>query len=68
MSRFWRVLMGCVLEELPLETLKTFSPLFEEDVYHEISLETCVAKRISAGGTGPASVQAQIAFVESYLA
>ncbi len=56
-----------VLDELSLDTLKEFSPLFDEDVYIEISLETCVAKRISAGGTGHASVMAQIAFVEDYL-
>ena len=56
-----------VLDALSLDTLKEFSPLFEEDVYTEISLETCVAKRISAGGTGHASVMAQIAFVEEYL-
>ncbi|MBQ7034829.1 MAG: argininosuccinate lyase, partial [Clostridia bacterium] len=57
-----------VLDELSLETLKEFSPLFEEDVYTEISLETCVSKRISAGGTGPQSVAAQIQFIEDYLA
>ena len=56
-----------VLDELSLETLKEFSPLFEADVYEEISLETCVSKRISAGGTGPDSVAAQIQFVEDYL-
>ena len=56
-----------VLDDLPLAELKTFSPLFEEDVYEEISLETCVSKRISSGGTGPQSVQAQIEFVEGYL-
>ena len=56
-----------VLDELSLETLKEFSPLFEADVYEEISLETCVSKRISAGGTGADSVAAQIQFVEDYL-
>ena len=56
-----------VLDALSLETLKEFSPLFEEDVYQEISLETCVSKRISAGGTGPESVAAQIQFVEDFL-
>ena len=56
-----------VLDALSLEILKEFSPLFEEDVYNEISLETCVSKRISAGGTGPDSVAAQIQFVEDYL-
>ncbi len=58
---------GKVLDELPLALLKEFSPLFEEDVYGEISLETCVSKRISAGSTGPSSVAAQIQFVEDYL-
>ncbi len=56
-----------VLDDLPLATLKKFSPLFEEDVYSEISLETCVEKRISAGGTGPQSVAAQIAFIEDFI-
>ncbi len=58
---------NAVLDALPLEVLKEFSPLFEEDVYQEISLETCVSKRISAGGCGPDSVAAQIAFIEAYL-
>ena len=56
-----------VLDELSLDTLKEFSPLFEVDVYEEISLETCVSKRISAGGTGADSVAAQIEFVEGWL-
>ncbi len=56
-----------VLDHLSLETLKEFSPLFEEDVYNEISLETCVSKRISAGGTGPQSVAAQIKFIEEFI-
>ncbi len=58
---------GVVLDDLSLKTLKKFSPLFEEDVYQEISLETCVAKRISAGGTGPESVAAEIAFIEEFI-
>jgi len=59
--------LNTVLDDLPLETLKDFSPLFDEDVYNEISLETCVSKRISAGGTGPESVAAQIAFIEEFI-
>ena len=55
------------LSELPLDVLKQFSPLFEEDVYEAISLETCVRKRNSSGGAGPESVAAQISFVESCL-
>ena len=52
-----------VLETLPLETYRTYSELFDEDLYGEISLETCVAKRISEGGTSVESVKAQIAYV-----
>jgi len=56
-----------VLEELSLDTYKTYSDLFEQDLYHEISLLTCVEKRISEGGTCVASVEAQIAYVKEEL-
>jgi argininosuccinate lyase len=58
---------GTVLEELPLETYKTYSDLFDRDLYEDIDLEVCVKKRISEGGTSPASTDAQIAFVEEVL-
>ena len=56
-----------VLEELPLATYQEYSPLFEQDLYHEIDLVTCVEKRISQGGTSKASVLAQIAYVKEEL-
>ena len=56
-----------VLEKLPLEFLQSKHPAFEEDVYGEIALETCVAKRISAGSTSYDSVKSQIAFLRSWL-
>ncbi len=56
-----------VLEDLPFEKYAELSELFEEDVYNEISLETCVNKRISAGSTGPASVKAQIDYITEFL-
>jgi len=56
-----------VLEELPLETYKTFSDLFENDLYDAIDLMTCVEKRISEGGTSVKSVEAQIKFVKENL-
>ena len=59
---------GKVLETLPMETYKSFSDLFEDDLYEEISLDTCVKKRISAGSTGPESVNYQLALVKAYLA
>ena len=54
----------CVLENLTLDEYKNYSELFEEDVFSEISLETCVAKRISVGGTSLASIEKQIEYVE----
>ena len=59
---------GTVLEALPLEVYKEYSDLFTEDVYHAIDLATCVATRISEGGTSVASVEAQIAYVKEQLA
>ena len=56
-----------VLDELALDEYKKYSELFDEDLYESISLETCVEKRISAGGTGKASVEAQLAFVRDFL-
>ena len=58
---------GQVLETLPLETYRQYSELFDEDLYHEIDLTTCVEKRISAGGTSVNSVEKQIAFVKGKL-
>ncbi len=56
-----------VLETLPLEKYKEFSETFEEDLFGEISLETCVSKRISKGATGPESVKTQIDFLTEFL-
>ena len=58
---------GYVLENLPLEKYKEFDPTFSEDLYSEISLETCVNKRISEGSTGPESVKKQIEFFTEFL-
>ena len=58
---------GKVLETLPLASYKAHSDLFEEDLYQDIDLLTCVEKRISEGGTSVASVEAQIAFVKDRM-
>ncbi len=56
-----------VLDNLPFEAYKAHSDIFEDDLYREISLETCVEKRISKGGTSVSSVEAQIAWVRKEL-
>ena len=58
---------GFVLETLPLDVYKSYSELFEADLYEDISLEACVERRISEGGTSVASVEKQIAFAKSKL-
>ncbi len=61
------VAKGKTLEDVTLAEYQALSPLFKADVYTEIALETCVAKRISEGSTGPESVAHQIALTEEYL-
>ena len=59
---------GKVLETLELSEYQKYSDLFEEDLYNDIDLLTCVEKRISEGGTSVSSVEAQMAFVKEKLA
>ncbi|HPU17281.1 MAG TPA: argininosuccinate lyase [Bacillota bacterium] len=58
---------GLVLDELPLEIYKKYSEAFDSDLYGEISLETCVSKRTSLGGTAPSSVMRQIKSLRDWL-
>ncbi|WP_446197324.1 argininosuccinate lyase [Lactobacillus delbrueckii] len=57
-----------VLEDLPLETYKGYSDLFEEDLYQAIDLHNCLVKRTSLGGPTPESVQKQVDEVRGKLA
>lgn len=59
---------GCVLETLPLEDYRTFSDLFDEDVYAAVDLHACAEKRTSYGGTSVASVEEQIRYVREQIA
>lgn len=58
---------GTILENVKIEDYKKFSPLFDDDVYEQISLETCVNKRISQGGTSVVSVEHQIDYVKGQI-
>jgi len=58
---------GKVLESLTMEEYRACSDLIDEDVFAQIDLATCVAKRNSEGGTSPASVEAQIEYVRGFL-
>ena len=56
-----------VLDEIPLDVYKQFDANFDADLYDAIRLETCVAKRTSAGGTSPASFAAERDYVAAFL-
>ncbi len=56
-----------ILETLPLEKYKEYSDLFENDVYDDIDLTTCVNKRVSVGGTSVESVEMQIKYVKEKI-
>ena len=58
---------GKLLEELTLEELKNISPLFGEDVYEALSLETCMGQRRSHGGPAPEETERQIRELEAFI-
>ena len=53
---------------MPLVALRTFSSLFEEDVYDALKLENCMALRSSFGGPAAAETTRQIAEIEAFAA
>jgi argininosuccinate lyase len=59
---------GQGLGELPLETLRGYSPLVGEDVYAVLTAEGSVASRSHPGGTAPAAVREAIAAARRALA
>ncbi|MCD8220169.1 MAG: argininosuccinate lyase [Ruminococcus sp.] len=58
---------GLTLETLPLEQYQKMTPLFTEDVYAAINLETCVRGRVSEGGPSPDAVAQQLGAVKARL-
>ena len=66
------LVLHCVKEnkailDLSLEELKTFSDLFEQDVYEACSMRACVQLRDVPGGPAPARVLASIEAGEAFL-
>ena len=56
-----------LLEELSLAELKEISPLFEEDVYEALKLETCMGQRSSYGGPAVSETSRQIDELEAFV-
>ena len=58
---------GKTLAGLSLDEYRTFSPLFEADVYEALDMHTCMSLRSSEGGTAPARVEEQIRKIEEHI-
>jgi len=56
------------LGEMTLDEYKAISPVFEEDIYDAISMETCVDKRNTIGAPGPQAMRDVIKLYDEYLA
>ncbi len=58
---------GISLDEMSLEEYKAISPVFEEDIYDAIRMETCVEKRNTIGAPGFQAMKDVISLYEEYL-
>ncbi|HOO80553.1 MAG TPA: argininosuccinate lyase [Lachnospiraceae bacterium] len=55
------------IEEMTIEELKEISDVFEPDLYEEVSMETCVEKRLTTGAPGISAMRNVIAEYHNYL-
>ena len=67
-----RLVLYCIeqdkaIDELSLDELKAISPVFEQDVFEAVSLETCVNKRMTIGAPGPKAMREVIRINKEYL-
>lgn len=67
-----RLVLYCIdqekaIDELTLEELKAISPVFEQDIYDAVSMETCVNKRLTIGAPGPDAMKQVIEIEKQYL-
>lgn len=58
---------GIAIDDMSLEELKAISPVFEEDIYDAISMETCVNKRLTIGAPGKEAMEKVIALYKEYM-
>jgi len=58
---------NCSIDDLTLEELKSISPVFEEDIYEAISLETCVEKRLTIGAPGMDAMKKVVTINRNYM-
>lgn len=58
---------GISLDDMTLAQYKAISPVFEDDIFEAISMETCVKKRNTIGAPGPEAMKTVISANEQYL-
>ena len=58
---------GIAIDDMELEELQKFSPVFAGDVYEAISMETCVNKRLTIGAPGKEAMEQVIAIEKEFL-
>ena len=59
---------GIAIDDMSLDELKAISPVFEEDIYDAISMDTCVNKRLTIGAPSKEAMMQVIAIEKEYLA
>ena len=67
-----RIVLYCIdkkisIDDMTLDELKEISPVFEEDIYDAISLDTCVNKRLTIGAPGLKAMKDVIDLEKKYL-
>ena len=67
-----RLVLYCIekniaLDDMSLEEYKAISPVFEDDIYDAISMETCVNKRLTTGAPGKAAMEQVIKIYKQYI-
>ncbi|MFI3207742.1 MAG: argininosuccinate lyase [Eubacteriales bacterium] len=55
------------LDDMSLEEYKAISPVFENDIYEAISMETCVNKRVTIGAPGKDAIDQVLDIYKEYL-
>lgn len=67
-----RLVLYCIekkiaLDDMSLEEYRAISPVFDEDIYEAISMETCVNKRLTIGAPGKAAMENVLEVYRAYL-
>lgn len=67
-----KIVLYCIdknmaIDDLSLDEFKSFSPIFNDDIYNSINLFTCVEERSVIGGPSSSSVKIQIEALKNFI-